>query len=29
LAEKVLPLDQIGNKIIRRIAARPSLELTH
>ena len=29
LAEKVLPLDQIGTEIIRRIAARPSLQLTH
>jgi two-component system chemotaxis response regulator CheB len=29
LAEKVLPFDQIGTEIIRRIAARPSLQLTH
>jgi two-component system chemotaxis response regulator CheB len=28
LAEKVLPLDQIGNEIIRRIAAQPSLQVT-
>lgn len=28
-AEKILPLDQIGNEIIRRIASRPSLQLTH
>ncbi len=29
LAEKVLPLDQIGEEIIRRVAAQPSLQLTH
>jgi two-component system chemotaxis response regulator CheB len=29
LAEKVLPLDQIGGEIIRRVAAQPSLQLTH
>ncbi len=29
LAEKVLPLDQIGNEIIRRVAAQPSFQLTH
>ena len=29
LAEKILPLDQIGNEIIRRVAAQPSLQLTH
>jgi two-component system chemotaxis response regulator CheB len=29
LAEKVLPLDQIGGEIIRRVAAQASLQLTH
>jgi two-component system chemotaxis response regulator CheB len=29
LAEKVLPLDQIGNEIIRRVAGQPSFQLTH
>jgi two-component system chemotaxis response regulator CheB len=29
LAEKILPLDQIGNEILRRVAALPSLQLTH
>jgi two-component system chemotaxis response regulator CheB len=29
LAEKILPLDQIGGEIIRRVAAQPSLQLTH
>jgi two-component system, chemotaxis family, protein-glutamate methylesterase/glutaminase len=29
LAEKILPLDQIGGEIIRRIAAQPSFQLTH
>jgi len=29
LAEKVLPLDQIGGEIIRRVAAQPSLQLIH
>jgi two-component system chemotaxis response regulator CheB len=29
LAEKVLPLDQIGTEIIRRVAAQPSFQLTH
>jgi len=29
LAEKILPLDQIGNEIIRRVTAQPSLQLTH
>jgi len=29
LAEKILPLDQIGNEIVRRVSARPSLQLTH
>jgi len=29
LAEKILPLDQIGNEIIRRVATWPSLQLTH
>jgi two-component system chemotaxis response regulator CheB len=29
LAEKILPLDQIGDEIIRRVAAQPSLQLTH
>jgi two-component system, chemotaxis family, protein-glutamate methylesterase/glutaminase len=29
LAEKILPLDQIGNEIIRRVAAQPSLQMTH
>ena len=29
LAEKILPLDQIGREIIRRVAAQPSLQLTH
>jgi two-component system, chemotaxis family, protein-glutamate methylesterase/glutaminase len=29
LAEKILPLDQIGNEIIRRVAAQTSLQLTH
>jgi two-component system chemotaxis response regulator CheB len=29
LAEKILPLDQIGNEIIRRVAAQPSLQLAH
>src|ERR1700688_4364954 len=28
-AEKVLPLDQIGNEIIRRVAGQPSFQLTH
>jgi two-component system, chemotaxis family, protein-glutamate methylesterase/glutaminase len=28
LAEKILPLDQIGGEIIRRVAAQPSLQLT-
>ncbi len=29
LAEKILPLDQIGIEIIRRVAAQRSLQLTH
>jgi len=29
LAEKILPLDQIGNEIVRRVATWPSLQLTH
>ena len=29
LAEKILPLDQIGGEIIRRVAAQTSLQLTH
>jgi two-component system chemotaxis response regulator CheB len=29
LAEKILPLDQIGNEIIRRVTAQPSLQLTY
>jgi len=29
LAEKVLPLDQIYDEIIRRVAAQPSFQLTH
>lgn len=29
LAEKILPLEQIGGEIIRRVALRPSLQLTH
>jgi chemotaxis response regulator CheB len=29
LAEKVLPLDEIGNEIIRGVAAQPSFQLTH
>jgi two-component system chemotaxis response regulator CheB len=29
LAEKILPLDQICGEIIRRVAAQPSLQLTH
>ena len=29
LAEKILPLDQIANEIVRRVSARPSLQLTH
>lgn len=29
LAEKVLPLDQIGAEIIRRVAAQPALQLIH
>lgn len=29
LAEKILPLDQMGGEIIRRVAAQPSLQLTH
>lgn len=29
LAEKILPLDQIGNEIIRRTAAQASFQLTH
>jgi two-component system chemotaxis response regulator CheB len=29
LAEKILPLDQIGIEIIRRVAAQPTLQLTH
>ncbi len=29
LAEKILPLDQIGNEIIRRVAAQPSFQLAH
>lgn len=29
LAEKILPLDQIGLEIMRRVAAQPSLQLTH
>ena len=29
LAEKILPLDQIGGEIVRRAAAQPSLQLTH
>jgi two-component system chemotaxis response regulator CheB len=28
LAEKILPLDEIGNEIIRRATAQPSLQLT-
>jgi two-component system, chemotaxis family, protein-glutamate methylesterase/glutaminase len=28
-AEKILPLDRIGNEIIRRVANQPSLQLTH
>lgn len=28
LAEKILPLDQIGNEIVRRVTARPLLQLT-
>jgi two-component system, chemotaxis family, protein-glutamate methylesterase/glutaminase len=29
LAEKILPLDQVGGEIIRRVAAQPSLQFTH
>ena len=29
LAEKILPLDQIGNEIVRRVSARPQLQLAH
>ena len=29
LAEKILPLDQIGDEIIRRAVVRPSFQLTH
>jgi len=29
LAEKILPLDQICGEILRRVAAQPSLQLTH
>jgi len=29
LAEKIMPLDQIANEIVRRVIARPSLQLTH
>jgi two-component system chemotaxis response regulator CheB len=29
LAEKILPIDQIGGEIFRRVAAQPSLQLTH
>jgi two-component system chemotaxis response regulator CheB len=29
LAEKILPLDQIGIEIICRVATQPSLQLTH
>ena len=29
LAEKILPLDQICGEIVRRVAAQPSLQLTH
>ncbi len=29
LAEKILPLDQIGNEIIRRVTAQPSFQLAH
>jgi chemotaxis response regulator CheB len=29
LAERALPLDQIGNEIIRRVATQPSFQLTH
>jgi len=29
LAEKILPLDQIGSEIIRRAAAQPMFQLTH
>jgi two-component system chemotaxis response regulator CheB len=29
LAEKILPIDQIGEEIIRRVATQPSLQLTH
>ncbi len=29
LAEKILPLDQINNEIVRRVSARPLLQLTH
>src|SRR4029077_21117230 len=29
LAEKILPLDQIGGEINRRVAAQPFFQLTH
>lgn len=29
LAEKILPIDQIGGEIFRRVGAQPSLQLTH
>jgi two-component system chemotaxis response regulator CheB len=29
LAEKILPIDQIGEEIIRRVATQPTLQLTH
>ena len=29
LAEKILPLDQLGGEIIQRVAAQPSFQLTH
>ncbi|HWZ55088.1 MAG TPA: CheB methylesterase domain-containing protein [Verrucomicrobiae bacterium] len=29
LAEKILPIDQIGGEIFRRVAAQPSFQLTH
>ncbi len=29
LAEKILPLNQMANEIMRRVAAQPSLQLTH
>jgi two-component system chemotaxis response regulator CheB len=29
LAEKILPLDRIGEEIVRRVTGQPALQLTH